>query len=71
MFKTFHLILCLQLGYAVLDLEILNESKIEDICLSKFIALVLKVLQLSPYKLFDIIVIFLRNIYLLDELCSC
>ncbi|KAI5320477.1 PREDICTED: tRNA lysidine(34) synthetase TilS [Prunus dulcis] len=32
----------MDLGYAVIDLEILNESKIEDICLSKFIALVLK-----------------------------
>ncbi|KAA8534973.1 hypothetical protein F0562_029976 [Nyssa sinensis] len=29
-------------GYAVIDLEILNPSKIEDICLSKFVALVLQ-----------------------------
>ncbi|XP_034699750.1 uncharacterized protein LOC117925045 isoform X2 [Vitis riparia] len=29
-------------GYAVIDLEILHPSKIEDICLSKFIALVLQ-----------------------------
>ncbi|KAF4365419.1 hypothetical protein F8388_012784 [Cannabis sativa] len=29
-------------GYAVIDLEILNPSKIEDICLSKFIALILQ-----------------------------
>ncbi|CAN6540920.1 unnamed protein product [Malus baccata var. baccata] len=30
------------LGYAVIDLEILNQSEIEDICMTKFIALVLK-----------------------------
>ncbi|KAL6221159.1 hypothetical protein ACLB2K_008911 [Fragaria x ananassa] len=30
------------LGYAVIDLEILNQSKVEDICLSKFISLVLQ-----------------------------
>ncbi|KAM5547754.1 hypothetical protein ABKV19_001963 [Rosa sericea] len=30
------------LGYAVIDLEILNQSKTEDICLSKFISLVLQ-----------------------------
>ncbi|KAH7572574.1 hypothetical protein ACOSP7_015376 [Xanthoceras sorbifolium] len=29
-------------GYAVIDLEILNLSKVEDICLSKFLALVLQ-----------------------------
>ncbi|KAA8534971.1 hypothetical protein F0562_029974 [Nyssa sinensis] len=29
-------------GYAVIDLETLNPSKIEDICLSKFVALVLQ-----------------------------
>ncbi|XP_050367181.1 uncharacterized protein LOC126785500 isoform X2 [Argentina anserina] len=30
------------LGYAVIDLEILNQSKVEDICLSKFISLILQ-----------------------------
>ncbi|KAL5572654.1 hypothetical protein UlMin_022251 [Ulmus minor] len=30
------------LGYAVIDLEILNQSKIEDLCLSRFIALLLQ-----------------------------
>ncbi|RVW38267.1 hypothetical protein CK203_071114 [Vitis vinifera] len=34
-------------GYAVIDLEILHPSKIEDICLSKFIALVLQVIHLT------------------------
>ncbi|KAI9186322.1 hypothetical protein LWI28_016179 [Acer negundo] len=29
-------------GYAVIDLEILNPSKVEDICLTKFLALVLQ-----------------------------
>ncbi|XP_057969741.1 uncharacterized protein LOC131158849 isoform X2 [Malania oleifera] len=29
-------------GYAVIDVEVLNPSKIEDICLSKFVALVLQ-----------------------------
>ena len=37
---------CLKEGYAVIDLEILNPSKVEDICLSKFLSLVLQVLQL-------------------------
>ncbi|XP_015898263.3 uncharacterized protein LOC107431788 isoform X1 [Ziziphus jujuba] len=32
----------MDLGYAVMDLEILNESKIDDVCLSRFIALVLQ-----------------------------
>ncbi|PON50553.1 tRNA(Ile)-lysidine synthase [Parasponia andersonii] len=32
----------MDLGYAVIDLEILNQSKIEDICLSKFLALILR-----------------------------
>ena len=42
--KKIHLALLFQLGYAVIDLEILNQSKIEDIFLSRFIALILQVL---------------------------
>lgn len=34
---------CLQLGYAVIDLEVLNQSEFDDPCLSRFIALVLQV----------------------------
>lgn len=35
-----------QQGYAILDLEVLNPSKVPGICLSKFVALILQVLPI-------------------------
>lgn len=35
--------LFLQHGYAIVDLEKLNPSDVEDLCLSKFLALILQV----------------------------
>lgn len=40
---------CLQQGYAVINLEALNPSEVEDICLSKFLT---SVVQVKHYVMF-------------------
>lgn len=42
-FRCFCNTLFLQHGYAIVDLEKLNPSDAEDLCLSKFLALILQV----------------------------
>ena len=52
-----------QQGYAVIDLEILHPSKIEDICLSKFIALVLQVSNFEHGDFLKKLVFFTKKLF--------
>jgi hypothetical protein len=47
------LLLHLQHGYAVIDLQILGPLKIEDICMMKFLSLVLQVLLILHMNIFS------------------
>jgi len=58
--------LFLQHGYAVIDLQILCPLKIADICLMKFLSLVLQVLLIL-----HMIILFLNLIFYIYNTCNC